>query len=240
MTQTELDTALKELARVRGGSEPIVSLHLDVRWVDEQQRERVRLFVQEAIRRALAQYRAGSPGREALERTFGRIRAWVSGLTSQAFETGPQGMALFACESLGLWRPLAFARPVENDLATDAVPHLMQLARLARDAAPVLVAVPGREGADLFSVRLGDVELEEDVRLPAPRGDRDEFEPGATRLVGREGPTSRYERADKNTRHDDASVQRTYLRGELESIWLQNSGGTVYLIFPQGYTTPGL
>jgi ATP-binding cassette subfamily F protein 3 len=70
MTQTELGSALRELARVRSGSEPIVSLHLDVRWTDEHQRERVRLFVQEAIRRALAQYRDGSPGREALERTL--------------------------------------------------------------------------------------------------------------------------------------------------------------------------
>ncbi len=28
----------------------------------------------------------------------------------------------------------------------------------------------------------------------------------------------------------DADVQRTYLRGELETVWLANSGGTVYLI----------
>ena len=30
----------------------------------------------------------------------------------------------------------------------------------------------------------------------------------------------------------DADVQRTYLRSELEPLWLMNSGGTVYLIFP--------
>jgi peptide subunit release factor 1 (eRF1) len=208
MTPTELESVLRELARVRSGSEPIVSLYLDVRWTDEQQRERVRLFVQEAIRRALVQYRDGTPGRDALERTFGRVREWVAGLIGQAHETGHQGVALFACESLGLWRPLAFSRPVENDLATDAVPHLMQLAGLARDAAPVLVAVPGREGAALFSVRLGDVELDEDVRSPAPRGERDELETGATRLAGGEGPTSRYERTDKDMRHEVARVQR--------------------------------
>lgn len=32
----------------------------------------------------------------------------------------------------------------------------------------------------------------------------------------------------------DATVQRTYLRSELEPLWLQASGGTVYLIYPQG------
>jgi hypothetical protein len=30
----------------------------------------------------------------------------------------------------------------------------------------------------------------------------------------------------------DEEVQRTYLRSELEPLWLENSGGTVYLIKP--------
>ena len=38
----------------------------------------------------------------------------------------------------------------------------------------------------------------------------------------------------------DADVQRTYLRSEFEPLWLGNSGGTVYLIFPPGATTPEL
>ncbi len=37
----------------------------------------------------------------------------------------------------------------------------------------------------------------------------------------------------------DTDVQRTYLRSELETVWQEASGGTVYLIFPQGYSTPG-
>lgn len=39
---------------------------------------------------------------------------------------------------------------------------------------------------------------------------------------------------------DNASVQRTYLRSELEPLWLQASGGTVYLIYPQGAPVPDL
>ena len=39
---------------------------------------------------------------------------------------------------------------------------------------------------------------------------------------------------------DDASVQRTYLRSELEPLWLQASGGTVYLIYRQGASVPPL
>lgn len=36
----------------------------------------------------------------------------------------------------------------------------------------------------------------------------------------------------------DATVRRTYLRSELEPLWLSRSGGTVYLIYPDGLQTP--
>jgi hypothetical protein len=39
---------------------------------------------------------------------------------------------------------------------------------------------------------------------------------------------------------DDASVQRTYLRAEFEPLWLEASGGTVYLIYPAGKTVPAV
>lgn len=44
---------------------------------------------------------------------------------------------------------------------------------------------------------------------------------------------------DPAAAHDDI-VQRTYLRSELEPLWLANSGGTVYLIFPAGWKGPRL
>ena len=38
----------------------------------------------------------------------------------------------------------------------------------------------------------------------------------------------------------DASVQKMYLRSEFEPLWLEASGGTVYLIYPQGAAVPAL
>jgi hypothetical protein len=38
----------------------------------------------------------------------------------------------------------------------------------------------------------------------------------------------------------DSAVQHTYLRSEFEPLWLQASGGTVYLIYPQGASVPNL
>ena len=36
----------------------------------------------------------------------------------------------------------------------------------------------------------------------------------------------------------DEDVQRTYQRSEFEPLWLTSSGGTVYLIYPAGWTVP--
>jgi hypothetical protein len=38
----------------------------------------------------------------------------------------------------------------------------------------------------------------------------------------------------------NAAVQHTYLRSEFEPLWLQASGGTVYLMYPQGAAVPDL
>jgi hypothetical protein len=38
----------------------------------------------------------------------------------------------------------------------------------------------------------------------------------------------------------NAAVQHTYLRSEFEPLWLQASGGTVYLMYPQGAAVPNL
>jgi hypothetical protein len=38
----------------------------------------------------------------------------------------------------------------------------------------------------------------------------------------------------------DATVRRTYLRSELETLWLRASAGTTYLIYPAGWPVPAL
>ncbi len=39
---------------------------------------------------------------------------------------------------------------------------------------------------------------------------------------------------------ENETVQRTYLRSEFEPLWLRASGGTVYLIYPEGTSVPAL
>ncbi len=203
---TVLDGTLSDLARLRSGDEPIVSLYLDVRWGDEQQRERVRLFVQDRVRKALSQYPEGSPGREGLARTLGRVQEYVAALTMQLSEQGKNGLALFACEGTGLWRTHFFRRSFEPELCTDHIPHLRQLARLADDYEPAIVVVPDSGGTDLYEVLLGDLAVEESLRGFVPRTDKDEWNAGTGR------PGRQYEREEKDDRRTEEFVRKNRRR----------------------------
>lgn len=222
-----LDGTLSELARLRSGDEPIVSLYLDVRWNDEHQRERVRLFVQERTRRVLAQYPPGSPGRDGLARTLERIQELVAGLTGQAYEVERSGLALFACESKALWRPLFFARPFENALRTDWIAHLGPLAQLAEDVAPAIVVLPSQEGAEVYYVRLGELDVESSLKGYLPRGDEGLFKPATTARPG-----DHYEREEKNQRHFQAFVDknRRAACAQVTVLFEQRPGAKVVLV----------
>jgi peptide subunit release factor 1 (eRF1) len=223
---TELDGTLSELARLRSGSEPIVSLYLDVRWGDEQQRERVRLFVQEKIRKTLAHYVTGSPGRGGLGRTLARIQAYVDGLAHQAIEAEKNGLALFACESLNMWRLSFFHRPFQNELCTDGIPHLTQLARLADDFEPALVVAPTPEGADIYHVSLGDLAAEASLKGVVPRLEKDE-ENRAAPLPGQH-----YGGEQKDVRHKDSFIERNRRAAaeEVTQLFDQKPGSHVVLV----------
>jgi peptide subunit release factor 1 (eRF1) len=223
----QLDGTLTELARLRSGSEPIVSLTLDVRWGDEQQRERVRLFVQERVRQLLIQYPAGTPGRDGLVRTLARIQEHVSALTGRLLEEERRGHALFACDSLGLWRPLFFSRPLENALDTDAIPHLLRLARLVDDLAPAIVVVPSQEGADIAFVRLGEIEAEATVRGLVPRHDE-----GPRLKPSPPKPGQHFERQEKNERHLRSFLDknRKAAAAQVTALFDQRPGAKIVLV----------
>jgi hypothetical protein len=192
---TDLEPVLAELAAVRSGSEPILSVYLDVRWRDEQQRERVRVSMRDRARAIRSHYPPGTPDEPALSRTLARIQGFVEALASHE-ESGRAGLALFACEGLGLWRPIFLGVPFEEEVCADAIPHLGQLARVRARRRPAIVAVPSLEGADIFAVRLGEVgsEAVTPSHPPAP----------PARSGAGEGP----EREARNERRAEAWARR--------------------------------
>ncbi len=220
MTPRQLEAALHELSPLRSYLEPIVSLYLDTRWSDEQQRERVRLFVRERGRAERARH-AESPAAAAIGRTLDRVEAHASSLCEQRVDEARGGVAVFGCEALNLWRVLVFKRPMRNELSLDAMPHLLQLARLADDVEPTIVACAHWRGAQIFQIAYGEVvgEISAMGALPRRHGEGGEATHGgllgATRGAPQGGVGARYERERHTQRHlEELSMRQRRLAAE--------------------------
>ena len=197
-----IDQALSELARVRSVDEPVVSLYLDVHWGEVQKREQALLFVREASRRALGHTLPDGPGMAGLRSTLARIEERVGTLTRSEVPVEERGLALFACESLGLWREVRTGSPLHDALETDGFPHLLQLARLRGEGTPAVVVVTSTQGAEVYRVELGGLALEESLAGALPHEDSVKQNAG----TGKHGRN--YEREAKDERHEEQLVRR--------------------------------
>jgi peptide subunit release factor 1 (eRF1) len=133
-------------------------VYLDTRWSDEHQRERVRVFLRNEIRKAAAM----AAGRLDVE------LAWLAGegerLVSQAFHPEAAGVAMFVGGS-GSWREiLPFAVPFPDTFVIADTPRLRPLVRALGEAPRAAVVFVDGESARLTALTAQgvaeDVELE--------------------------------------------------------------------------------
>lgn len=137
---------LAELARweSRDGL-PVVSVYLDTRWIDEQQRERVRIFLKNELRRA---------------RDGGRVPAgdvdWIAEqgarLVDQSAWPEASGVAMFVCGSAGLREIVPVRAAFENRFVVNDRPYLPPLAAAVDENRTALVAFIDGESARLISL----------------------------------------------------------------------------------------
>lgn len=154
-----------------------------------------------------------------------KVREYVGELSSRSPDQGIDGLALFANESLGLWRPLFYHRAFQPELSTDRIPHLVQLVRLTKAQPSVLMIVTYSNGADLYQVALGNLAVEERMRR-AELWSGDGTRPGAV-IPGRH-----FERAEKNVRHTLQVFRKNRQRvvAEAATLFDRVSGTQIVLV----------
>jgi peptide subunit release factor 1 (eRF1) len=186
---------LTELAKVKGAT-PIISVYLDTRWADEHQRDRVRIFLKNEIRRARQLH--PEPG---LADDLLWIEAQGDQLVGQVQSAEADGVALFACGALGLREVLPVRVPFENAFVVADRPFLRPLATLVETTPSALIVLVTGERARLVSFDAEgageEVVLESDVPGQHRRG-------GWAQLA-----QSRYQRhiLDHRARHFEAVAE---------------------------------
>lgn len=155
---TDIAAELHRLARLPESDLPFLSLYLDTQWDDEQQRERVRLFVRNRLRQGELLFASGSAERQSFEKDAERIQDYVAQLTRQAVDVAANGVALFAChgreEYTLLTTPLPFEEPM---LVVRSQPYLLPLVRLSEEYEHALLCLVDSRSARIVDVVLGGV-----------------------------------------------------------------------------------
>jgi peptide subunit release factor 1 (eRF1) len=129
----DVTARLAELAKLSPTMRPVVSVYLNTRWTDEEQRERVRIFLKNRLREA-----RGATTERAADEDLDWIEAQGQRLVAgqELRETG--GVALFAGGD-GLREILPIRSPFDDTFVVDSKPYLRPLAGAAAAVIPALV-----------------------------------------------------------------------------------------------------
>jgi peptide subunit release factor 1 (eRF1) len=157
----DVQARLAELANLPPAPRPVVSVYLNTRWTDEEQRERVRIFLKNHLREA-----RGSAAPRADDDDLDWLEAQGQRLVAGDEFPEANGVAIFAGGD-GLREILPVRIAFEDAFVVDSGPYLRPLAGAAEEMAPALVVFIDGTRARLLSLTPDgpgqEVELEASV-----------------------------------------------------------------------------
>jgi peptide chain release factor subunit 1 len=159
--QQQLRALLRRLAGVDSAVAPVLSVYLDLRPEAQGDRpgERNQLTVlRHRLRDVADTYEAHSQARRSVDTDVERIGAYLDGQLAKV-----EGVALFACDHIGLWEDVTTLVPFETKVTAGPVADLFQLANLLEMSESVVVAMVDTNTCRLFVTRRGALE-----ELPGP------------------------------------------------------------------------
>ena len=154
--QARLKDLMRRLAGATSTEAPILSLYIDVRPEAHGERpgERSELTVVRDRLNAIAD--TLEPHTDARE-SFDADRRRIEQLLESEDLNETDGVAVFACERIGLWEPIGSNTEFETQVSAGPTADLFQLARLLDESISAVVAVVDTNTCRLFVTRRGDL-----------------------------------------------------------------------------------
>ncbi len=171
----------------------VVSLYLDARWLDEHQRDRVRLFVENRSGELRAAYRKRPHEDEIAHALDWLERRAVNDLVSQANpeDVDSDGFAFFVSPGRNLYSVVRSRTRFENEMEVEEQPRVLQLAHLLDHHSPAFVVLVDGRWMRIFEVALGGVVVEAEIEQYLPdRVDSGDRGPFAKRFQAAKGPAA--------------------------------------------------
>jgi hypothetical protein len=140
---------LKELIAIPEQPQPVASVFLNTWWANEHQREAVRVFVADNVRRAVKAL-PGEEARQALAETLRPIESYVAAMIRTQLDEAAAGVAIFSSRPLGLFRVVATGVPFPMEFRVEPRPAVVPLARTLDAVPDLIVAAVDSEGGTII------------------------------------------------------------------------------------------
>jgi peptide chain release factor subunit 1 len=164
----DIKTEIKKLARTEDSPYPFLSLYLDTKWDDEQQRERIRLFTKNQLKRIHDQLKDREDWRKFFLEDQKQIEKYVEGLVRRAYDEGVNGLAIFSCSGHGIFLTYPSIVPFENECFISDLPTLQPLVRLSSQYQNTLAVMVDTDSARLLEVSLEGLMAESSIESYVP------------------------------------------------------------------------
>ncbi|HSB03863.1 MAG TPA: Vms1/Ankzf1 family peptidyl-tRNA hydrolase [Thermodesulfobacteriota bacterium] len=159
---------IKKLARIEEGPCPFCSLYLNTRWDDEQQRERIRLFTKNQMKKAFDRLRDQEDWQRAFPEDQRQIERCVEGLVRRTSMEGVNGFAIFSCSGTGTFLTYPSIIPYENEFSLSSLPVLRPLVKLSTQYQNTLAVMVETDSAKLLEVSLEGLMGESSIESYVP------------------------------------------------------------------------
>ena len=150
----DMRSEIKKLAHLEETPYPFLSLYLNTKWDDEQQRERIRLFTKNQLRKAYDQFKDREGCRDILMKDQQQIERYVEGLVRRVYHEEMNGTAIFSCSGTGTFLIYPSLISFENECFASDLPILRPLVQLSSQYQNTLVVMVDTDSARLFEVSL--------------------------------------------------------------------------------------
>jgi peptide chain release factor subunit 1 len=145
---------IKRLARLEEGDYPFISIYLNTKWSDEHQRERIRLFIKNELKKAYEQIQNKEDWQKQFLEDQKQIERFVEGLIRQNYEEGVNGWVIFSRSATNTFLTYPSIIPFENEFFISEIPILRPLTRLLSQYQNTLVVMVETDSAKLFEISL--------------------------------------------------------------------------------------
>ncbi len=159
---------IKKLSRLEEVPYPFCSVYLNTKWDNEQQRERIRLFVKNQLKGAMDQLKDREAGLKAFMEDQQRIEKYVEGLVRRVYDEEVNGLAIFSCSATGTFFTYPSFIPFENQFFLSDSPTLQPLVRLSSQYQNTLAVMVDTDSARLFEISLEGKVVESSIESYVP------------------------------------------------------------------------